>query len=498
MSNKLRSKHHGRKTRPEWVCAVLALVLPGAVVADWKLSASVGATETYTDNVGLGTNTGRQRGDFITGVTPSFSAKKEGARLKVDAQYALQNLFYAQNSSLNSIFHQLNARANVELFENEFFLDTTATIAQTALSPLNATGSDNLNASNNIANNRAITLSPYWTHRFGSTANLNVRNTASYVSNDSAEFSNSTNNTFSAGLTSGSDFGRVSWGLNVLQTNSQFDNRSNVSFSSSSVSLGYLVSSRVRLTGTVGNENNSFQTTTGSTPGGAFWNANVAWSPSIRTSVDIGFGNRYFGNTWSFAFKTRGAHYNWTADYSESVNTSNNQFGNSGLSANVNQQQIITDISLFNRNILTNQVFLSKRFSTAFGLTRGRNEFRLAAFHSTQTTQIDQNTNTVSQSLRSGALTNSNDIFLLTNDFKQLGFDGSWSWRLTPQITSNVTFGVVRNSFSGLNRTDTTSSLQFGLNRQFSRQLTGGVSLRHQNRDSNQSTSDFKIGRAHV
>jgi len=50
---------------------------------------------------------------------------------------------------------------------------------------------------------------------------------------------------------------------------------------------------------------------------------------------------------------------------------------------------------------------------------------------------------------------------------------------------------VTRNSYSDLNRTDTTSSLQLGLNRQFSSDLNGSVSLRHQARSSDQNASDF-------
>ena len=130
-----------------------------ASAADWKLTAGVGASETYTDNVALGSS-GRQGGDFVTSITPTISAKKDGARLKVDAQYALQNLFYARDSTRNVLFHQLNARAKVELYEREFFLDTFATISQSAISPLGATGSDNVNATNNIANNRSFSISP--------------------------------------------------------------------------------------------------------------------------------------------------------------------------------------------------------------------------------------------------------------------------------------------------------------------------------------------------
>ena len=464
-------------------------VWDGATAADWKFTAGVGATETYTDNVTLSAS-GARNSDFVTSITPTISAKKDGARLKVDARYSMQNLFYARESERNTIFHQLSARANAALYERELFLDTSAAISQASVSPLSASGTDNINSTNNLANVRTISVSPYWMHRFGSTATLNARYTASRVSNYTNEFSGSTNNTYSAGLASGSAFGRVSWGLNFLQQNADYEDRSNVRLSSTSASLGYLVSPRLRLTGTFGTESNQFATATGSAPSETFWNTSVAWAPSSRTSFDLGFGRRFYGNTWNFAFRTRGPHSTWTADYTESLQTSNNQLATSGAAATVAQRQV-TDIFLFNRTTLTNQVFLSKRFATAFAWNKGKSEFRLEAFHSSQTTQIDQDTNTVSQSLVTGNTANSNDIFLLTNDFKQVGVSGIWNRKLTALISSNVTLGVTRNTFSGLNRTDTTSSVQVGLNRQFSSNLNGSLSLRHQNRDSDQSNADF-------
>lgn len=462
------------------------LALSGtAQAADWKFSAGVGASETYTDNVALGTS-GARESDFITTITPSFGVNKDGARLKVNAKYALQNLFYARDSTRNTLYHQLNARANAELYEKEVFLDAAAAITQTAISPLNATGANTGNATNNIANVRTVTISPYWMHRFGSTATLNVRETISRVSNDTDEFSSSTINTFGAALNSGSAFGRVSWGLNLLQQNADFQDRSNVKLTTTSASLGYQVSSRVRLTGTVGRENNSFATTTGEAPGGTFWNTSVFWAPSTRTSIDVGFGHRFYGNTWNLAFKTRGKFSTWTADYKESLNTSNSQFEGFGLARNSSQQTI-----LFNRNVLSNQVFLSKRFSTAFNWAKGKSNLRLEAFHSTQTTQIDQDVSTVSLNLNNFSQSNSNDIFLASNNFKQVGISGAWGWRFSSNLSSNVSFGVTRNSYSDLNRADTLSNLRIGLNRQFSSQLNGSLSLRRQNRDSDQSTADY-------
>lgn len=480
--NEITSANIGEMGR-KIIATMLALVLSGSAWAsDWKLGASVTATETYTDNVTLGA-TGGSKGDFVTSITPTITAKKDGARLKVDASYSNQNLFYAEDSTRNTTYHQLNAHANAELFENEIFLDTTASISQASISPLGATGVDNTSATGNLTSVRSVTVSPYWIHRFGSTATLNARYAISEVGNSSDAFSGSTNYLTTLSLASGSAFGRVSWGLNFSEQTADYSDRSDVSFTTTSASLGYLVSSRLRITGTVGTENNSYVSSSGAATGGSFWNIAGSWAPSTRTSLDLGFGHHYYGKSWNMAFKTRGVSSDWTADYSESVTTSNTQASAivpTAVSFNIQGVGTISGTLLDPTKIQTNQVFLNKRFGTGFTWKKGKSSISLSAYRSIQ------------EALESGQVSSilNNGAFQNTNTIKQVGFNAGWTWQLTPLMSSSVTGGVSRSSFPDLSREDTTTSLQLGLNRRFSPHLSGSVSLRRQMRDSNQN-ADF-------
>lgn len=500
------------------IATTLALALSGpAWASDWKLGASVTATETYTDNVTLGA-AGGSKSDFVTTVTPTITARKDGARLKVDASYSNQNLFYANDSTRNTTNHQLNAHANAELIDNEVFLDTSASISQVATSPLAATGVDNTSATGNVTSVRSVTVSPYWIHRFGSTATLNARYTISEVGNSSGGLAGSTNSGTNLSLASGSAFGRVSWGLNYSEQVADYQDRSDVTFSTTSASLGYLVSSRFKLTGTVGTENNSYASSSGAETGGSFWNVTGSWAPSTRTSLDLGFGHHYYGKTWNMAFKTQGSHSSWTADYAESVSTSNSQasFGRpasrlvvgfvpvppgttfpgdvttrtgtligtllAGTPAPAGTEVLVAGTQFFTdpTQILSNQASLIKRFSTGFSWKKGRSGLNLNAYHSIQ--QALENTQVSSIQI--------NSPFQNTSTIKQVGFTAGWTWDMTALMSSSVTGGVNRSSYPGLGREDTTTSLQLGLNRKFSPHLTGNVSLRRQMRDSNQN-ADF-------
>ena len=470
------------------IATAVTLVLSGSAWAsDWKLGASVTARETYTDNVTLGAG-GPAKSDWITEITPTFTAKKVGARLKVDASYSNQNLFYANDSNRNQTYHQLNAKANAELLENEVFLDTAATISQASISPLGASGVDNTSATGNVTSVQTFVVSPYWIHRFGSAATLNARYTISEVSNDSGIFSSSLSNSVNVSLNSGSDFGRVSWGLNYSDSIANYAGRSDVGFTSTSASLGYQVFHRVRLTGTVGDEQNSYASSAGTKTGGTFWNTTVTWAPSLRTTLDLGFGHHYYGSTRNMKFSTRGVYSQWTANYSEAVTTSNNQFGESnavnlGTVRTTGQTAQLTT----NNNFLSNQVFLSKRFSTDFNWKKGKHDFSLGAFRSVQTTNIDTTANTSQQIAALGFSGSRTDVFLNTSEVKEVGVNASWRWRWTALTSSHISANLSRSSFPSLSRQDTISSLQFGLDRRFSPKLTGAVLLRHQVRDSNQN-----------
>ena len=483
--NKKISASAGGRAR-KTIATMLVLGVSGSAGAsEWKLGASVSARETYTDNVTLSAAS-VAKSDWITELRPTFTAKKDGARLKVNASYSNQNLFYANDSRLNKTYHQLNARANAELLENEVFLDTTASISQASISPLGASGVDNSSATNNVTSVSSVTVSPYWIHRFGSTATLDARYTISDVSNDSAAFASSTNSAINVILASGSAFGRVSWGLNFSEQTVNYQARSDASFTTASASLGYLVSSRFRLTGTVGSENNSYESSAGAKTGGAFWNVTGSWAPSTRTALDLGFGHHYYGDTWNMKFKTRGAYSEWTADYSEAVTTSNSQFErNSSTPVRITNTGRASTLVLSN-NYLSNQIFLSKRFATAFVWKKGKHDFSLGANHSTQTTKIDASANSNVQLTGTSVNRSFADVLLINSEVKQIAVNASWKLRWTSLISSNLSASLMRSDYLSLGRQDTVSTLQFGLDRKFSPKLTGGVSLRRQARDSNQ------------
>ena len=467
------------ETSPKLIGAMLALTLAGpAFAADWKVSTGMNAGETYTDNVALAPQ-GAAKSDWITEITPTFSAVKTGARFKADVRYSMQNLFYANDRTRNQIYHQLDAHANTDLYGKELFLDTSASIRQAATTPFGPSGVNNTNATGNISNVRTLTVSPYWVHRFGSAAVMDARVGVSEVGYSNASISNSTDTTTSLALSSGTTFSLTPWSLNYSDQKVNYTNRSNVEFTSTSASLGYLITPRIKLTGVAGYEHNQYLHT-GPAPEGRFWETNVSWAVSPRTKLEVGLGDHYYGKTKLLSFTTHGGHLEWKADYNESVTTSNSQA--SGFTPYlVTSGGVASGVFLDPTQIQTDSVFLNKRFQTALTWQRGRSAITASAYHSSL---IAQETGLVSSLVQNGAFQN-------TNSIKQVGVSAGWNYQLTPLMSANLSGNLVRSSYPGLGREDRDKIIQLGINRKLSPHMIGNINVRHQARDSNQSGSDY-------
>jgi hypothetical protein len=461
--------------------ALVALVAcQSAIAADWKFGAGLTARETYTDNVRLSA-AGGSSSDWVTEISPYVSVGTAGGRLKVNANYSMQNLFYAQGRSRNATYHQLSARANARLTDQEVFMDAHASIQQALISPLGPAGVDNVNATGNLASVRSTSLSPYWTHRFGSTATLDARYTVSNVQHSAGGFSGSTNSGARISLASGAAFRRVHWALSHADQSVSFAGRPDARFSATSATVGYAFTPRFRVNGTIGWDDNSYQSIGTAATAGPSWNVGISWAPSSRTSLSLGYGHRYFGNNWLLAFKSRGAHFNWTADYSESVTTANSEFSaqteppvggpfpgpGPGFGPTPGNPYDPTFI-------LTNRVFLNKRFGTGVSWAKGKLGANLRVYRAIQTAQ------------EAGLALSTDDVFQFTSIVKQMGIHGGLNWRITELLSSYLSASVTHNSFPDVGRNDRAVTLQVGLSRTFSPHLSGNLLVRRQVRSSDQ------------
>jgi uncharacterized protein (PEP-CTERM system associated) len=120
-------------------------------------------------------------------------------------------------------------------------------------------------------------------------------------------------NEYLAALTSGTRFTDLSWSLNYRHRVARNRDFADSTFEQASGTLGYALTRKFRVFGTVGDEWNDYLSATQTD--GSFWSGGFGWSPSRRTSLEAAMGRRYFGNTYDVSARHRTRASNWNLSY---------------------------------------------------------------------------------------------------------------------------------------------------------------------------------------
>lgn len=486
------------------VSPILLIYPTCSAAADWKITPRLSLLETYTDNVTLATK-GNEQSDFITQISPGVSLTGTGARLKVNANYTMQNLFYAKRSGSNRTVHQLSSRANATLIKNFFFLDSTANISQQNISLLGPLTTNNENITNNRTTIKTYSISPYIRHNFSNFASSEARYTHNAVYTGVEGQSGSQSDSILFRLTSGSAFRTLGWGLNYSKqkigglgtsgTNERYTGN-----------LRYRVSSKFSLTGTSGYQKFSYTSTTGQSAG-SFWTAGFVWTPSARTNITANTGKAFFGTTYTLTASHRTRRSAWSLNYNQSITTTRDQFlipatvdtvgflnqlWTSSIPDPILRQQTVDafiqdnglSASIFDPiNFLTNRFFLQKRLQATVALSGTKNTLVFSTFHTVREAQ----TPSVADSVLFGT---SNAA--LNNNTKQIGGSALWNWKIGPRTTANIGALYTKSKTLDSDIENDTKTFRVGLTRQIQPRMNGAINFRHVERSSNQIDGDSR------
>ena len=491
--------------------ATLLLLSSHSYAGDWKITPNVSVKETYSDNVRLAAP-GKEDSDFVTQINPGISVTGTGARLKLNGRYTMQNIFYASDSGANTTNHQLNGNATAELWEDILFIDGKASISQQNMSNFGTQAQDNTNITSNRTNVTTYSISPYIHHHFKNFASTETRFTHDSVTTDSSGMRDSQADRFQFSLTSGKDFGRLGWGLHYSKQKTGFSSKSGVTAQTStemenySADLRYRVTPQFSLTAVAGEQQNSYQSLTGKSSGGTYWNGGFTWNPSQRTSISGNAGHQFYGNSYAFKADHRSRRTLWNINYSEDITSTRDQFlaptaistaeflVKSHVFDTLPEADRLAAAEAFvvanglplalaeNINYFTNRYFLQKRLQASVSLTGVRNTVVLSLFDATREAQTAQ----TADSLLLGPLDRS-----LNDSTKSTGVNLLWNWRIAPQTSANLNAGFTRTTSETTNRQDDNKTLRISLTQQFQPKLNGMIELRHLERDSNQNTGNY-------
>jgi uncharacterized protein (PEP-CTERM system associated) len=436
----------------------------------------------------------------VTRLNPAVTVNGRSARIRLHASYSPEIIYRAQEGR-RDVFHSLNYRGDAELVQQLLFVDTSANISQQNISLLAPQAQDNINSTGNRTNVTSFRVSPYLRRSFGNDAQAELRYTYSTIDSSAVtSFSDSESNRIDMRLWSGPAFKLLTWNLAYSKQSIAYTQGQDVDTEIISADARRLITHTLGLQVSAGYEDNNY-VTLGPSPKGSFWSVGPEWRPTPRTLLAATTGRRYFGPTRSVTFNHRTRLTTWSLDYNEDITTARQELlipttaDATGLLDSlflsrfpdpvVRQQAVQAFISQTGLppsltvplNFFTTTPFLLKRWRTSFGIHGARNTVIANVF--TETREA-----TISGQAGGGD-------FAASRDTKQSGVSLLWTLRMTPHSTSNLSAGYSRNEFPGLSRMDNVRYFRINLTQQFQPRLSGSLSYRRLENDSNQTGAGY-------
>jgi uncharacterized protein (PEP-CTERM system associated) len=476
--------------------ALPALLSCPAWGAKWEVVPTLSVVETYTDNLSLTPDASKQS-DWVTQVIPGISIAATGAGLKFNATYTPEFTYYARGMRDNQVFHRGNATGSAELAKQLLFVDAGANVDQYDVSLQGPLTTTNVNTTGNRATVGTYFVSPYLRREFGSDVQAEARFTYSVAnSDDTSTLSNSVADRINLRLTSGPAYKALTWDLGYLKQTIDYEMGRNIDTEVTTANARRPITPTVGLLAQAGYE--YYKSGLIPPTEGPSWSAGLDWVPSPRTRLAATVGERFFGNAYSFDFRHRTRLTTWSAGYSQNVTTTRSEFFIPAIASTagyldtlfsarfpdpVARQKAVEEFIARTGlppslsapiNVFTTQLFLVNSWNASAGILGVRNVLIANIF-----------------GLTSDGL--AGDLVLPTapNASIQTGTSLLWNWRMTARNAWNLAAAYSRNESPNTGEIAYLTNVTMGLTRQFQPRLSGSLSYRFHQNDSNFSTSDY-------
>mgnify|MGYP006401859681 CR=1 FL=1 len=281
----------------------------------------------YTDNIFL--DDVNPTSEFVTEVTPGVQWKKKSRRVSITADLALQILNYAETENQEGdstvLFPQFRLDTKTSLIPNYFFLDLGGQYNQSSAVLNDRLTFDNINLVGDRLDYTSYRVSPYIQHQTGSGFYYYLKAEQSEINYDREDYSASEtlsdtlNERYDLNVNNGQQNTRIHWSMSASSTTTERDTLLYhlSEYRSAQVNLDYRLSSKWSVVAKYGNSENfidgiergvngeyvsggfswtpSNRFMLSATTGDQYQDANLRWTPSRRTDVELGYRNSEVG-----------------------------------------------------------------------------------------------------------------------------------------------------------------------------------------------------------
>ncbi|WP_431064394.1 TIGR03016 family PEP-CTERM system-associated outer membrane protein [Methylotuvimicrobium sp.] len=493
------------KLRRFIVASVSGYLVWGCSTNAWALNLnfrpSVFLQEVYSDNIRLAPK-GEEQSAWVTAITPGFFVNGQSGRYNLNLNYRLQGIYNAGGDSGIDLNHQLQYNSNYILSPGRFFVQSRSSISQQNISNTRIVSDNFTGDQSNTATISTFGIAPTWTPRFGSYANGMARASYDRVSSSQGPLSDTDSFSQNVMLNSGRYFSKVGWRLNFNNRINQNSSGEDIRFQDSDALLRYNLNRKFSLIAQGGYANNDFQSTTGFSRNGFYYNFGGQWRPSQRFSVSAGYGNNSYVTVFFSPFQRLQA----------SVTYRNNDIGTNTGDVWQGSLRYYTPRSVvnltYNEDTTTVQQVLFEEqiipFEDEFGEPINDADGNPILFNIALPNLIDdvfvRRRGQLSYSYRTGKSILSANVFTERRTFQEsqvedevYGIRGTWMWRFMPRTNTFLSSGyqVTDTDFSTDNRFD----MAFRVQRSILRQLNGNIEYRYINQSSNTNINSFDENR---
>lgn len=434
---------------------------PLARAATWEFQSGVELIGTYSDNVFLAAD-GQEQGDFIVEANPFISLLGRSTSLQLELDYRLQNIFYNKNDDRNDSFHQLDFVSTTELLEETLFLGFDANVSQSIIDPEGDIGAGNLVITNNRTDVVRYQVEPAWRQRFGDFYLSELSYTYDDIDYRDDALIDSKQGRVNYTLSNKAKRRGLTWEASYSQRDVDYENNDEAQFEEAKLELAYFISSRTEVFANSGNEKDDFLVNgVRSEIDDSFWNTGLRWRGN-RDEIMFAYGERFFGNTFSFDWQHRGSRIELGLSYDETLNT--NSILESERRRSTTQLPNDADLGL-NTNIT--DAFVQKRSEAKFSYKKSRLTIATNLYYDEREFQI---ANTKEKT--KGGLVN-------------------FIWQFSPR--TNYTLGLRYESLElpNANRDSDYTRYTVSALRRLSRSLDGVIRFAHQKRSISDGSNNY-------
>jgi len=270
-----------------------------APAAGMEVSGAIEVGAIYSDNITLAPD-GFEEDDFVLRAAPTIVLASVGRRYDFGLDYTLEALWYQDQPDSDEVYSQGNTHLDLELLEEQFFLNSLASISQAVIDPEQPFSAGNVPAISNRTDAVRYQTGPEWRQDILGSF-LNVRYDIGRVDYDDRTLQDSDYQLLDTDWTGPEKERGLTWAIRHEYRNFDYDVSESVSRQLAELSLIYELGDGWAPFASAGMESDVEDRSDASLEDG-IWRAGLRRN-TARSFFEAFVGERSFGTSWGTTFQ---------------------------------------------------------------------------------------------------------------------------------------------------------------------------------------------------